>query len=42
VRRIYEDGYQLQKAGVILLDLASSTLHQGELDLEDSEPDDHD
>ena len=40
VRRIYEDGYQLQKAGVILLDLASSTLHQGELDLEDSEPED--
>lgn len=40
VRRFYEDGYQLQKAGVILLDLASSTLHQGELDLEDSEPED--
>ena len=38
VRRFYEDGYQLQKAGVILLDLASSTLHQGELDLEDLEP----
>ena len=38
VRRFYEDGYQLQKAGVILLDLASSKLHQGEIDLEDLEP----
>lgn len=36
VRRFYEHGYALQKAGVMLLDLADSCLHQGELDLGDS------
>ena len=40
VHRFYERGYQLQKAGVILLDLASSSVHQAELDLGDSGQDD--
>lgn len=31
---IYRTGYQLCKAGVILLDLRSDAIHQGELDLE--------
>ncbi|CAN7636530.1 Y-family DNA polymerase [Acidovorax sp. LjRoot129] len=35
MRRIYEPGFQLAKAGVMLLDLGPSTLHQGELDLEE-------
>jgi DNA polymerase V len=34
LRAIYEPGYQLIKAGVMLLDLQSSSVHQGELDLE--------
>ena len=33
LRRIYQPGYQLSKAGVLLLDLASDDVHQGELDL---------
>ena len=33
VRRFYEPGYQLKKAGVILLDLSSSSVHQAELEL---------
>lgn len=35
IRRIYQPGYQLSKAGVMLLDLQASTVMQGELDLED-------
>lgn len=35
VRRIYEEGYDLCKAGVMLLDLAPADRHQFELDLED-------
>lgn len=34
LRAIYEPGYQLIKAGVMLLDLQPSSVHQGELDLE--------
>ena len=33
VRRFYEPGFQLKKAGVILLDLSSSSVHQAELEL---------
>lgn len=36
VRRFYEPGYALQKAGVMLLDLADSCVHQAELELGDS------
>ncbi len=35
MRRIYEPGYKMAKAGVMLLDLAPSDVQQGELDLED-------
>ncbi|SFF14565.1 Y-family DNA polymerase [Paracidovorax wautersii] len=34
IRQIYEPGYQLIKAGVMLLDLQPGTTHQGELELE--------
>ncbi|WOI43804.1 Y-family DNA polymerase [Acidovorax sp. BLS4] len=34
MRQIYEPGYQLIKAGVMLLDLQAATVHQCELDLE--------
>ncbi len=34
MRQIYEPGYQLIKAGVMLLDLQAATVHQRELDLE--------
>jgi DNA polymerase V len=34
VRSIYKPGHELVKAGVMLLDLISSRVHQGELDLE--------
>lgn len=37
IRQIYESGYRLSKAGVMLMDLTSETTKQGELDLE---PDD--
>lgn len=40
IRFIYEPGYQIQKAGVILLDLVASSIHQAELDLGDNETDD--
>ena len=33
MRFIYEPGYQIHRAGVMLLDLAPSSLHQGELEL---------
>lgn len=35
MRRIYEPGYKMAKAGVMLLDLAPGSVHQVELDLED-------
>ncbi|RYH57166.1 MAG: Y-family DNA polymerase [Alcaligenaceae bacterium] len=35
IRKIYEPGYQLIKAGVMLLDLQSDTVHQCELPLEE-------
>lgn len=35
IRRIYEPGYQLIKAGVMLLDLQPDTVHQCELPLEE-------
>jgi len=35
MRRIYEPGYAMAKAGVMLLDLVSGSVGQGELDLED-------
>lgn len=35
MRRIYEPGFQLAKAGVMLLDLGASTFLQGELDLDE-------
>lgn len=35
LRRIYEPGYELSKAGVLLMDIQSDTIHQGELALED-------
>jgi len=34
VKSIYQPGHELVKAGVMLLDLVSSSVHQGELDLE--------
>jgi DNA polymerase V len=34
MRQIYESGYQLIKAGVMLLDLVPGSVHQAELDLE--------
>lgn len=38
-RRIYEAGYQLSKAGVMLLDLQAGSVHQRDLDLEsEAEP----
>lgn len=37
MRQIYEPGYQFAKAGVMLLDLAPETVHQGELDLEEED-----
>lgn len=40
LQAIFEPGYQLIKAGVMLLDLRASTVHQCELDLEpESDPD---
>lgn len=33
LRSIYEPGYELSKAGVILMDLQPMSIHQGELDL---------
>ncbi|RYF02386.1 MAG: Y-family DNA polymerase [Comamonadaceae bacterium] len=41
-RRIYEPGYQLSKAGVMLLDLQAGNVHQSELDLEDDGSSDRD
>ena len=35
VRRIFQPGYQLSKAGVMLLDLQADSVHQHELDLEE-------
>ncbi|KRD25559.1 DNA polymerase V subunit UmuC [Acidovorax sp. Root267] len=37
MRRIYEPGYKMAKAGVMLLDLAPGSVLQGELDLEDED-----
>jgi DNA polymerase V len=37
MRRMYEPGYRMAKAGVMLLDLVPGSLVQGELDLEDEE-----
>lgn len=39
VRRMFEPGYQLSKAGVILLDLQPEGVHQGMLDLGDLQED---
>ena len=36
IRSIYKPGHELVKAGVMLLDLISNRVHQGELDLEPS------
>jgi len=36
---MYSPGYLLIKAGVILVDLQSADLQQGELDLDDAQPD---
>ena len=40
LRRIYRPGYAFIKAGVMLLDLHSAKLRQGELDLEPQETED--
>ena len=40
MRRIYQPGYQLIKAGVMLLDLVPGNIHQGELDLGADDVDD--
>jgi DNA polymerase V len=37
MRRIYEPGYKMAKAGVMLLDLVPGGVLQGELDLEDED-----
>ncbi|OGB35185.1 MAG: DNA polymerase V subunit UmuC [Burkholderiales bacterium RIFCSPLOWO2_12_FULL_61_40] len=37
LRSIYRPGYQLIKAGVMLLDLQSDAIHQGELDFDDGQ-----
>ncbi len=37
MRRIYEPGYKMAKAGVMLLDLVPGSVLQGELDLEDED-----
>jgi DNA polymerase V len=37
MRRIYEPGYKMAKAGVMLLDLAPDSVLQGELDLEEED-----
>ena len=37
MRQMYEPGYQLVKAGVMLLDLVPDNICQGELDLQDAE-----
>ena len=37
IRRIYEPGYKMAKAGVMLLDLLPGSVLQGELDLEDED-----
>ena len=34
---IFQPGYKLAKAGVMLMDLAANTVHQGELDFESDE-----
>lgn len=39
LRAIYKPGFLLAKAGVMLMELTPDTLSQGELDLEDQEPD---
>ena len=38
MRRIYLPGYRMAKAGVMLLDLATAHVSQGELDLEEEDP----
>jgi DNA polymerase V len=40
MRSMYLPGYMFVKAGVILVDLQSADLQQGELDLDDAQPDD--
>jgi len=37
MRRMYEPGYRMAKAGVMLLDLVPASVQQGELDLEDED-----
>ena len=37
LKSIYRPGFKLAKAGVMLLDLQSDTVQQGELDLQDDE-----
>ena len=37
MRRMYEPGYKMAKAGVMLLDLVPGNVLQGELDLEDED-----
>ena len=37
IRRMYEPGYRMAKAGVMLLDLVPGSVLQGELDLEDED-----
>ncbi|GAA4425733.1 Y-family DNA polymerase [Acidovorax lacteus] len=37
IRRVYEPGYRLAKAGVMLLDLSDAQAHQAELDLDADE-----
>jgi DNA polymerase V len=37
LRAIYRDGFKYAKAGVLLLDLQSNTVQQGELDLQDDD-----
>jgi DNA polymerase V len=39
MRSMYLPGYLFTKAGVILVDLQSADLQQGELDLDDAQPD---
>lgn len=37
MRQIYEPGFEISKAGVMMLDLGSSSIHQAELDLEETD-----
>lgn len=39
LRRIYEEGYELIKAGVILIDISDSTIQQNELDVGEASKD---